>query len=74
MYYTLVFNRRRAVACAVFKEDNMKCPYCKKEVEYKKACRGDITVCPHCEKRIIFSMPLFRSKKTYWAKPMPYLK
>ena len=52
------------------------CPYCKYKVNYPDSMSGiagdDEHHCPNCEKRIIFSVPIYPVKKSYlWGKPTP---
>lgn len=52
----------------------MKCPYCKKKVEYEQTRKmldgkNVETYCPNCDERIIFSMTISPIKKTQWDKP-----
>jgi endogenous inhibitor of DNA gyrase (YacG/DUF329 family) len=52
-------------------EGKMKCPYCKKVVAWEQAIfQGAYKFCPHCNKRIVYTMTIYPSKKRSWEKPL----
>jgi len=50
-------------------EINKSCPFCQYKVNYINSRIGNDNICPNCNNKIVYSVPI--GKNTYhWSKPV----